>query len=296
MGIPYTGSYEMFGATTTESIAGGVEAGGGTITGTTEFSGSTSSLISASYISKFDDFSSQGAKTLSSISESLQYRGYPLEDCIVSCSVQEVYLDDIEVVFATSFMADIASGSVEANSIESIEFVAVNTTEGAIVEATASAYQNSIFRGWSTTPISIGPRLFGLGRRIADYQLALNTITTNNSSSFNIPNVNDSSQTITYYAVFDSNVTKRTYCYNFNDNLNDICFRCNQKVDVYFNKSDYTGSAITDLTWYSNDLLNSNVTNGYYYISGSVNPTVYKLENGTATYYNNCDGETIVCS
>lgn len=32
MGVPYTGSYEMFGATTTESIAGGVEAGGGTIT------------------------------------------------------------------------------------------------------------------------------------------------------------------------------------------------------------------------------------------------------------------------
>ena len=69
MGVPYTGSYEMFGSTTTESIAGGVEAGGGTITGITEFSGSTSSLISASYISKFDELSIRGARTISDINQ-----------------------------------------------------------------------------------------------------------------------------------------------------------------------------------------------------------------------------------
>ena len=296
MGVPYTGSYEMFGATTTESIAGGVEAGGGTITGITEFSGSTSSLISSSYISKFDELSIRGARTISDISQSLQYRGYPINDCIISASTVEVFLNDIEVVFSTTFMSRIASGSVEVNSIESTDFVRVGTTEGAIVGATASAYQNSTFRGWRTTPITIGSSTFGLGRIMANYNLAINKISDLSENTFTIPDVNDSSQTITYYAVFDSNITKRTYCYNSNNDLNDICFRCAQKVNVYFNKSDYTGSAITDLDWYNDSLLTTNVNDGYYYISGSINPSVYKLESGTAAYYNNCDGTTIVCS
>ena len=286
----------MFGSTTTESIAGGVEAGGGTITGITEFSGSTSSLISASYISKFDELSIRGARTISDINQSLQYRGYPINDCLISSSAVEVFLDDIEVVFATTFMSRIASGSVESNSIESIDFVRVSTTEGANISATASAYQNSTFRGWSTTPVTMGSSLFGLGRMMAEVNFSINKVSDLSENIFTIPDVNDSSQTITYYAVFDSNVTKRTYCYNPNSDLNDICFRCAQKVNVYFNKSDYTGSAITDLDWYNNNILTTNVNDGYYYISGSVNPSVYKLESGAATYYNNCDGTTIVCS
>jgi hypothetical protein len=296
MGVPYTGSYEMFGATTTESIAGGVEAGGGTITGITEFSGSTSSLISASYISKFDELSIRGARTISDINQSLQYRGYPLDDCLISCSFVEVELENVEINFKTDFLSDIASGSVESNSTSSIDFVRVDTVEGASVSATASAFQNSIFLGWSSTPISLAGSFLIFGRNLQNALLSLNTISTSFTSSFTIPNVDDPTQVINYYAIFDSNVTKRTYCYNYNDNLNDICFRCNRKIDVYFNKTSFSGSSPTNLTWYLDNNLSSNALDGYYYLSGSLNPTVYNVTSGNATYYHNCDGETIVCS
>ena len=293
MGVPYTGSYDMFGTSTTLPIAGAVSQSGGDVTGVTEFTGSTSSLISASFITKFDEFHSKGANTLEEINESLHYRGYPIVDCNSSSSITEIFTgpNEVEATFKVSLMDPDASGSVENNDLISQDFITTQSFTNIPLTATASAHINSTFKGWSYTPAIVSRLPLGFGKSINSLFLSLNRIT----SSINLTETTPTGS-ITYYAIFDSNLEKRTYCYYPVDNRNDICQRCNNPTTVYFNKSDFTGSLKTDLTWYQDTGLSTNVDNGYYYQSGSKNPQVYEVIDGSATKHIICDGTNIYCS
>lgn len=292
MGVPYTGSYDMFGTASTLPIAGAVSQSGGDVTEVTEFTGSTLSLISASFITKFDEFHSKGANTLEEINESLHYRGYPIVDCNSSSSITEIFTgpNEVEVTFKVSLMDPDASGSVENNDLISQDFITTQSFTNRSTSATASAHTNSTFKGWSYTPAVVS-NLLGFGKSINSLFLSLNRIT----SSINLTETTPTGS-ITYYAIFDSNIEKRTYCYYPVDNKNSMCQRCNNPTTVYFNKSDFTGSLITDLTWYQDTGLSTNVDNGYYYQSGSKNPQVYEVVNGSATKHIICDGTNIYCS
>lgn len=292
MGVPYTGSYDMFGTSTTLPIAGAVSQSGGDVTGVTEFTGSTSSLISASFITKFDEFHSKGANDLEEINESLHYRGYPIIDCNSSSSITEIFLgpNEVDITFKVSLMDRDASGSVEYSDIESTDFITTQSISDIVIAATASTHINSTFKGWSYTP-AVTSGFLGFGKSINSLYLSLNRIT----SSINFTETTPTGS-ITYYAIFDSNLEKRTYCYYPVDDKNSMCQRCNNPTTVYFNKSDFTGSLITDLTWYQDKGLSTNVDNGYYYQSGSKNPQVYEVVDGSATKHIICDGTNIYCS
>jgi len=294
MGVPTTGSYEMFGTASTLPIAGAIVEGGGDVSGVTAFTGSQLSLISSSFITQFDSFFSKGAVNLTDVDESLHYRGYPINDCNVSSSAREIYLapGQIEVNYQTSFMSTMASGSIEANGFTSENFITQFINIGDNITATASAHSNSTFKGWSYTPASLGG-FFGFGRSFAGFLLSLNSIT----SSVHFSEIAPTSS-ITYYAIFDTDIVKRKYCYLSHNNRNDICSRCNSPRDVFYRKGNFTSSAIDDITWYNT----SNITGselaptGYYYLSGSTNPQVYEVINGQASKYIVCDGTTIFCS
>jgi len=293
MGVPYTGSYDMFGTASTLPIAGAVSQSGGDVAGVTEFTGSTLSLISASFITKFDEFHSKGANILEEINESLHYRGYPIVDCNSSSSITEIFTgpNEVDVTFKVSLMNPDASGSVEYSDIESIDFITTQSISDITIAATASTHINSTFKGWSYTPAIVSRLPLGFNKSINSLFLSLNRIT----SSINLTETT-STGSITYYAIFDSNLEERTYCYYPVDNRNSMCQRCNNPTTVYFNKSDFTGSLITDLTWYQDTGLSTNVDNGYYYQSGSKNPQVYEVVNGSATKHIICDGTNIYCS
>lgn len=292
MGVPYTGSYDMFGTSTTLPIAGAVSQSGGDVTGVTEFTGSTSSLISASFITKFDEFHSKGANTLEEINESLHYRGYPIVDCNSSSSITEIFLgpNEVDITFKVSLMDRDASGSVEYSDIESTDFITTQSISNIVIAATASTHINSTFKGWSYTP-AVASGFLGFRKSINSLYLSLNRITSSINFTETAP-----TGSITYYAIFDSNLEKRTYCYYPVDDKNSMCQRCNNPTTVYFNKSDFTGSLITDLTWYQDTGLSTNVDNGYYYQSGSKNPQVYEVVDGSATKHIICDGTNIYCS
>lgn len=76
MAVPTTGQFLMFGHTDNTTIAGAIIEGGAnstTIQNTTDFN----TLITLSDINLFDPNFSEGATTLSQITKSSQYRGYP---------------------------------------------------------------------------------------------------------------------------------------------------------------------------------------------------------------------------
>ncbi len=80
MAVPVGGNFSMFGHTNNLTIAGAIVEGGAdsnTVSNTDNFN----DLITLSDINKFDPLYSQGAAQLSEITQSIQYRGYPILEC-----------------------------------------------------------------------------------------------------------------------------------------------------------------------------------------------------------------------
>ena len=82
MGVPTSGSFNMFGNSDNSTIQGAITQGGGSVASADDFN----ELISASNVSLFNTTHSGNLSgSLSNVTNALQYRGYPLLESITLC-------------------------------------------------------------------------------------------------------------------------------------------------------------------------------------------------------------------
>ena len=270
----------------TNSISHGLEEGG-SLGNPTQFN----SQIADSTASIYDTTYASDINTIADVSESLQWRNYPVqEQCIVSASFEEIFYpgnntSSIEVTLRVDKIDNNASGSVESGSFESVEFLVLTGSENSSITASASVGPNSTFVGWSSTPVYNVPRIF------RKFKPLFNIIETSTVLQINLEEENQN-----YWAVFDFDVIEKKYCYTTSSNRNDICLECQEEKTIYFNRTNYKNTGSEDITWYEDINLSTTASDGYYYLSGSENPIVYDLTTGSAEFELICEGDVIYCS
>lgn len=272
MAVPVNGEYEMFGTGSEASIEGAINSHDST-SGIDDFD----SLIDTSVLSYFDPKYSGDLNSLTDVNSSLQYRNYPILPVPEECpefSFTEVF-DPGEVTLTFEiYSLDGNSTGVLNNGSTYNTTLTYNLEIGTSITITALNFSTGTsFEGWST------------------YQDASGVFESN--TSLTATAASDS----TYYALIQQgNFISQSYCYTTSDNLNDICLTCNNPTFIYFDKDEFVASGSIDSTWYTDSDLNTTVPNGYYYLSGSLNPIIYNVVSGVATDYGTCEGDLIYCS
>lgn len=98
MGVPTLGNFSMFGSGDNTTIAGAIVEGGanaGTVAAATDFN----TLKGLADITKFDANFSEGASTLTQITKTIQFRGYPATITAIPCYVYE-YINTTSTTFS----------------------------------------------------------------------------------------------------------------------------------------------------------------------------------------------------
>ncbi len=98
MGVPTLGNFSMFGSGDNTTIAGAIVEGGanaGTVAAATDFN----TLKGLADITKFDANFSEGASTLTQITKTIQFRGYPATIIATPCYVYE-YINTTSITFS----------------------------------------------------------------------------------------------------------------------------------------------------------------------------------------------------
>ena len=273
MAVPTSGKYAMFGTSSSEPIAGAISSSEGNVTGVDNFS----NLIDVSNLNYFDPKYAGNLNSLDDVNNSLQYRNYPIVPITESCpqfSFTEVTSpDEVTLTFEIYSIDGNSTGVLNYGSSFNTTLT-YNLTIGDSITITALNFSTgTAFEGWST------------------YQGIEGIFQTNTSLTAVATN------TATYYAIIQQgNYISQDYCYTTSDSLNDICLICNNPTTVYFNKTDFTARGIEGSTLYTDANLTTIAPNGYYYLSGSLNPIIYNVTNGTAVEYGICEGDLIYCS
>lgn len=283
------------GSIETGSIAQGLIEGGSTIE-PDDFN----TQITSSDISKYDTTYARDIQTLAEVIESLQWRNYPVEkQCFISSSAKEVFLpfDNPNLsllTVKTQFLSSCATGSIQGPSqiiegnlytygpTDDFYITPRNISPSITISATATPGANTTFIGWSTSP-----NIFSLGGLFSSY----NIFETNTTAQ--IPG---SPEDQTIYAIFKCNVEEEIYCYTTSSNNNDICLECQEEKTIYFNRDDYQNTGSESITWYEDIGLTITASDGYYYLSGSIDPIVYNITTGSAEFSFPCKGDVIYCS
>ena len=273
MAVPTSGKYAMFGTSSSEPIAGAISSSEGNVSGVDDFG----NLINVSNLNYFDPRYAGDLNSLDDVDSSLQYRNYPTIPAPESCP--EFSFTEVTTPGEVTLTFEIYS--IDGNSTGVLNYgstynttLTYNLTIGDSITITAlNLSTGTIFAGWS------------------NYQGTEGVFQTNTALTATATN------TATYYAVIQQgSYTSQDYCYTTSDNLNDICLVCNNPTTVFFDKTDFISGGIEGATLYTDANLNTTVPNGYYYLSGSVNPIIYNVTSGTAVEYGVCEGDLIYCS
>jgi hypothetical protein len=271
MAIPKTGSYEMFTTGSTKTIAGGIKEGSAAASdGAINFS----NLITTSSLDYFDKVYSGEIRSLSDVSTSLQYRNYPVIQCLAKASFTEkFYPSNVQTQFAVYLVNENATGSVEVNTTASDSILSISATSGSIVGATASAGTNTTFLGWS---LSEGTEnILQTGAEL--------------SVTASLPT--------TYYALMENDTHRERFCFfNSSSNVSDICLTCNNQQFVYFNTAEYKASGSAHIIWYSDENLTTRVEDGIYRKNIDRNTApLFHLISGSVDFYKMCDSSIMYC-
>ena len=303
MGVPKQGSYKMFDTGSNEnpitsSIKGAQKhKASDSVDGNTNFSHN----ILDAQIPYFDPQFAGDINSLSDITSSQQWRGYPQEVSCYTCSFEEVGDPSMRtLIVSASALEDGVSFRVRVDGDSS-------PINGGIT-ASVSAGQT----------VSIYPEFIGSDETFLGYSYShdgsTGTFPSNPSTSTYNLTVNDD---VTVYALARlSDAIAIDFCYYSTSNMNTICSPCSTTKTVYFDRDDFANNSLEDLIWYENSTLTVKSDEGYYrrkttktytwflnftytrtiiddtifFVSGSSYPTP-----GAANVYDTC-GDFIYCN
>ena len=301
MGVPKEGSYKMFDTGSnanpiTSSIKGAQKhKASDSVDGNTNFTHN----VADSQIPLFDPQFAGDINSLSGITGSQQWRGYPQEVSCYTCSFEEVGDPSIRnITFSASALDQQVSFNVtlggtisSTNGSVTKQVSSGNTITGFISNVSNPSEQ---FMGWSFTPEG-------------------STGIFSTSTTYTHTATDD----VTVYALARlSDAIGIDFCYYNTSNMNTICSPCLITKTVYFDRDDFANNPLEDLIWYENPSLTVKSDEGYYrrkttktynwffgftytrtiiddtifFVSGSSYPTP-----GAANVYDTC-GDFIYCN
>lgn len=300
MPVPTDGSYKMFdtgteGNPNNTSIKGAQKHDADDpVDGNTNF---THNVVDAQ-VPLFDPRYAGDINSLSDISGSLQWRGYPQEVSCYTCSFEEISNPNIRtLIISASALQDGVSFRVRSGSAYSPFNGGIETSaeRNSIISLSYSDIgSDETFVGWSLTEDGTGNML-------------------SNSSTYS-HTVDDE---VTIYALARlSDAIGVDFCYYNSSNMNTICSPCSTTKTVYFDRDLYETTPIEGLIWYGSPSLTTKSDEGYYrqkttrtynwifgitstttiiddtifFVSGSTYPTP-----GAANVYDTC-GDFIYCN
>jgi len=301
MPVPTQGSYKMFDTGSIEnpissSIKGAQKHDAeDSVDGNNTFAKN----LADAQVPLFDPQFSGDINSLSDISGSLQWRGYPQEVSCYKCQFEEVGDPSIKnVTYSCSILDPQVEFSVSLGGTTSMMngSVTKQVSSGNSITGYISGVTNppEQFIGWSFTPDG-STGIF----------------------STNISYTHTVTDDITIYALVRlSDGIAVDFCYYNTSNMNTICESCSTSKTVYFNRNNFATTPIEDLIWYENPSLTTKSAEGYYrkkytrtytwffgitytrdiiddtiyFVSGSAYPT-----EGAANVYDTC-GEFIYCN
>lgn len=302
MPVPTQGSYKMFDTGSVENPISSSIRGAQKYNALDDTVGNNTfqKNLADAQVPLFDPAFSGDINSLSDISGSLQWRGYPQEVSCYTCSFEEVGDPSIRnITFSASALDPQVAFNVTLGGT-------ISTTNGSVTKQVSSG--NTItgfisnvstptpeqFVGWSFTPDG-------------------STGIFSTSTSYTHTATDD----VTVYALVKlSDGIGVNFCYYNTSNLNTICGDCSTTKTVYFDRDDFATTPIEDLIWYEDASLSVKSDEGYYrqkrtetynwffgitytrtivddtifFVSGSSYPTP-----GEANVYDTC-GDFIYCN
>lgn len=301
MGVPTQGSYKMFDTGSEENLISSSIRGAQRYDALDNTIGNNTfqKSIEDAQVPLFDPAFSGDINSLSDISGSLQWRGYPQEVSCYKCSFVEVGDPSIKNITLSASLLD-----------PQVEF---NVTLGGTISST---------NGYVTKQVSSGTSIIASVSNISNppEQFVGFSFTPDGSTgitSSNTTYTHTVTDDITIYALAKlSDGIGVDFCYYNTSNLNTICGDCSTTKTVYFDRDDYATTPIEDLIWYENSSLTVKSDEGYYrrkttrtynwffgitftrtlvddtifFVSGSSYPTP-----GAANVYDTC-GDFIYCN
>ena len=302
MGVPQTGQYKMFDTGTeanpiNTSIKGAQKHDANDpVDGNTNFSEN----VTDAQVPLFDPAHAGQITTLTDVSASLQWRGYPQTVSCYTCSFEEIdNPNNRTIIVSASALDDGVSFRVQANGTYTPYNggISIATTKNSTFSNTLNSVgADETFVGWSFTGDGSGQ--------------IIETSTTYNHTV---------DEDLTIYALVRlSDAIGIDFCWHRFNSMNAICSSCPTTKTVYFDRDLYETTPIEDLIWYETPSLNggNKSEQGYYrkkttttstwifgitftntiiddtiyFVSGSGYPTP-----GAANVYDTC-GEFIYCS
>jgi hypothetical protein len=265
-GVPYTGQYEMFNtgsdvSPVTSSIRGAQKHNAGDqVDSVTQFSNN----ITASQIPFYDNYYAGNITSLSQISASLQWRGYPAEVGCYKCGIYEITdpgIVEVELSASTldpqvSFNVTLA-GTMSPNTGSVVKSGSIGSTLTAFVNNIGLGEQ---FLGWSYS---------------ADGSAGY--ISTSTSLSITVP-----SERIIIFGVakLSDRIGGRFCYYGSSTHQNQVCESCPSTTTVYFQRNLYNTASLDDLIWYSDPIANTFSPTGQY---RAINTVSYRSFFGSRT-------------
>jgi hypothetical protein len=294
MGVPYEGSYKMFDTGSVEnpitsSIKGAQKHNAGdSVDGNTNFSHN----IADAQVPLFDPLYAGNIFSLSDVSGSLQWRGYPIEVECYTCSFEEIpNPDNRTLIVSCSALYPEVTFNVNGSGQTSVTngAISIATTRDSVVSLSATNIDTTTpteqFIGWSYSADGITGYL-------------------NTSTSYSHTVEDD----ITIYAIATlSKAVSLEFCFQLlSTGKTEICNECGSTVKVYFKRDEYDTKPLEDLIWYSNSALSSYSNSGFYRKKTTItrsswfgtrtktviDSTIYEVNgsNGVATIDDSCNG------
>jgi hypothetical protein len=294
MGVPYEGSYKMFDTGSVEnpitsSIKGAQKHNAGdSVDGNTNFSHN----IADAQVPLFDPLYAGNVFSLSDVSGSLQWRGYPIEVECYTCSFEEIENPDNRtlIVSCSALYPEVTfnvNGSGQTSATNGA--ISIATTRDSVVSLSATnidtATPTEQFIGWSYSADGITGYL-------------------DTSTSYSHTVEDD----VTIYAIATlSKAVSLEFCFKPpSTGKTEICNECGSTVKVYFKRDEYDTKPLEDLIWYSNSALSSYSNSGFYRKKTTItrsswfgtrtktviDSTIYEVNgsNGIATIDDSCNG------
>lgn len=285
MRVPYTGSFRMFDTGSDAnpnrtSIRGSQKHNANdNVDGNTRFSHN----IADAKVPLFDDRYAGNIESLSDISGSLQWRGYPVEISCYTCSFEEVGDPSMRtLILSASALEDGVFFNVRANG-------AASPINGGVTASVSSG-----------GTVVVYPEYIGSDETFLGYSYSpdgsTGTFPSNPSTSTYNLTINDN---VTIYALARLSTSIRvTFCYNSSGGKTSICEDCGTNKVVYFNRNDFETQPLEDLIWYENSTLTVLSDQGYYrrknFVGSSytIDDTIYYVtgSNGQSNIWDNCNG------
>lgn len=248
MPVPKTGQYKIFdvgseNSPINTSIKGAQKYDAGdSVDGNTKFSQN----IDDAQVPLFDPAYAGQITSLSNISSSRQWRGYPQEITCYNCSFEEIEdPNNRTIIISASALDEGVYFKVNADGNQSPVNggVTVSTTKNSTFNSShLEVGIDETFVGWSFTP-----------------EGSTGIIETNQTYNHTVD------EDLTIYALVRlSDAIGFDFCYYSTSNMNTICSSCSTTKTVYFDRDLYVTTPIEDLIWYEDTSLSITSDEGYY--------------------------------